>query len=85
MCEPITITLVLTAHTQLGHIISVQAGRRVSDNKFSQERARVVTESSQMSFYLWAGRVSPAGPGVLLSCVYIMAPPGLHCDNCDIR
>ena len=27
-----------------------------------------------MSFYLWAGRVSPAGPGVLLSCVYIMAP-----------
>ena len=37
-------------------------------------RERVVTESSQMSFYLWAGCVSPAGPGVLLSCVYIMAP-----------
>ena len=76
------------AYSVRSHYFSagVSAGRRVSDNKFSQERARVVTEaeSSQMSFYLWAGRVSPAGPGVLLSCVYIMAP-GLHCDNCDIR
>ena len=70
------------AHSVRSHYFSAvsecRPESRVSDNKFSRERERVVTEarSSQMSFYLWAGRVSPAGPGVSCSHVFTLWPPG---------
>ena len=96
-CDPTTITLalILTAHTQMTLFqCSVHkwaaAGGRVPDNKFCRESGRELwraSSRSQISFYLWAGRVSPVTrpqlPAcVLLSCVYII-PPALDCDNCD--
>ena len=85
-CDPTTITLVLTAHTQMTLFqCSVHkwaaAGGRVPDNKFCRESGRELwrpSSPSQISFYLWGGRVSPVSSSRPVSCSRVFTLSPLH-------